>query len=327
MSRAASTFSVAARLLPILGGLLLGPLSFALVNSDPSFERAIQRCNAIGYPEKSDPWRECVREQLRILGASSEPDSGPVSSPNQATSTNNTLPAVDTPFTHSGPPVAPSAAVGSQPAPEGVNNSETVKGLTVSPFPAPRVTPPTIKRQLTANQNRACFAGYIGPEIALEYMIEVDVSGKARLVEWSEAYPKSARKAVECSLSKELYEPARQDGAPVVAQVRQGITIGRAHRPSELPSVVLPRYRGVETAEAVSCYPGGFIPNNQIDVEVEVVVGKDGRITGSRATDTISDSALRKVAECVAKASRFDAGRIRGKAASMTVQLKVAVKY
>ena len=327
MSREAPTFSVAARLLPILGGLWPGPLSFASMNSDPGLERAIERCNAIGYPEKSDPWRECVREQLRILGVSSDTDSVPVSSSNQATSTNNSLPAVHTPVSESGSPLAPSAGVGSQPATDGTKNSETVKGPTVSLFPAPLATPPTLKRQLTANQNRACFAGYVGSEIALEYMIEVGVSGKARLVEWSEAYPKSARKAVECSLSKELYEPARQDGAPVVAQVRQGITIGRAHRPSELPSVILPRYRGVETAEAVSCYPAGFIPNNQIDVEVEVVVGKDGRITGSRAADSISDSALRKVAECVAKASRFDAGRIRGKAASMTVQLKVAVKY
>lgn len=327
MSRQASTFFIAAWLLSILGGSLLGHRSFASMNSDPSFERAIQRCNAIGYPEKSDPWRECVREQLRILRVSSETDSGPVSSQDQVTSTNNPLPAVQTPVVESLSPPAPSAAVGSQPATEGAKNSETAKAPTVSLSQPPRTTPPTLKRQLTANQNRACFAGYVGPAIALEYMIEVGVSGKARLVEWSEAYPRSARKAVECSLSKELYEPARQHGVPVVAQVRQGITIGRAHRPSELPSVILPRYRGVETAEAVSCYPAGFIPNNQIDVEVEVVVGKDGRITESRAADSVSDSALRKVAECVAKASRFDAGRIRGKAASMTVQLKVAVKY
>lgn len=304
---------------------LVGFRATATTDVDVNFDRAVNRCNLLGYVEKTDPWRACVLEQLRVIG-------GELLVPKDGGSETNVTGDSSEPSVVSSQGQS-SVLHGRGNEPESVspgpNETPSARSHATQYPPISRqeaIVLPKLKRPLTANENRACFAGYVGAPVALTYEIEVGTNGKAILADWPEAYPKTAQKAVQCALSKQVYEPATQNGMPVVARVRQGITIGRAHRPSELPKIELPKFVGFNLNEANRCYPFGFQPSGEVEVEVEVVVSKRGSVAESRATSENVPLAVREIAECLAKTSQFEPGTIKGKATAMTVNFRVAVK-
>lgn len=255
---------------------------------DANLELSLGRCALLGYEKGTEPWRNCVLEQLRNLSATSEV----------------------------------------QRTVEGVGETSSAGADVPSRAPALESSyqPPQIKGEVSKRDRRRCARDYEGPDRVFEVDLDIGADGRAAVVGWPEGTTMDVQDAVRCIIDNTSFKPASRNSTPVVARVRLSITLGWAGSSGKLPNLLPPKLREIDSAKASKCYPPSYASSREQPVIVEVLVSKKGVLEEARVVNKDGNEFVNRTAECLALAANFEVGTVNGTPKAMRTNLTVAVK-
>lgn len=271
----------------LVAALLLAP-GGSDVGNDLSLDISLKRCQLLGYEKDTDPWRECIREQLRNVSQTAHKESSEITSA----------------------------------SPSDVNPEKPAS----SPVTEPINRPPQIKDAGSSRDQRRCAREYEGPQRVFEVEIEVGVDGKAIIVGLPAGTSKDVEDVARCTVALIEFMPGMRNSVPIAARAMLPLTLGLAGPNGKLPKMTPPKYLGVNAEKAEGCYPPSYESTRVQPVVVEVLVGKEGGIEQASVVKQEGSSFVKSTAECIAWAANFAAGTINGSPKAMRTNVTVSVK-